>query len=125
MSDPRESPLTKAPIRRIDKPWGHEVLFAHTDRYAGKLLVIKKGHRLSLQYHQQKDEAFFVQSGKARIELETAAGEKSVVILEPGEALHLTPGTRHRTEALEDTVIFEVSTPELDDVVRLSDDYGR
>lgn len=125
MSDASAAPLAKAPIRRIDKPWGHEVLFAHTDRYAGKLLVIKQGHRLSLQYHQKKDEAFFVQSGRARIELESADGVKSVVILEPGEALHLTPGTRHRTEALEDTVIFEVSTPELDDVVRLSDDYGR
>jgi len=123
MSNP-SNPLEKVPVKRVDKPWGHELIFAHTERYAGKLLVIKAGHRLSRQYHQRKDEAFFVQSGRARVELETPEGEKSTVILEPGDALRLTPGIRHLTMALVDTVIFEVSTPELDDVVRLSDDYG-
>jgi mannose-6-phosphate isomerase-like protein (cupin superfamily) len=117
--------LDKATSKKIEKPWGHEILFAHTDRYAGKLLFIKKGHRLSLQYHVKKDEAFYVQTGRAQVDLETADGEKSCVILEPGDALRLVPGIRHRTAALEDTVIFEVSTAELDDVVRLSDDYGR
>src|SRR6185369_13683241 len=115
--------LAKATSKKIEKPWGHEILFAHTERYAGKLLFIKKGHRLSLQYHVKKDEAFYVQSGKAQVDLETADGEKACVILEPGDALRLVPGIRHRTAALEDTVIFEVSTAELDDVVRLSDDY--
>ena len=119
------NPLEKVPVRRVDKPWGHELIFAHTDRYAGKLLVIKAGHRLSRQYHQRKDEAFFVQSGRAQVELETPDGKKATVILEPGDALRLTPGIRHLTMAIVDTVIFEVSTPELDDVVRLSDDYGR
>lgn len=119
------NPLEKVPVRRVDKPWGHELIFAHTDRYAGKLLVIKAGHRLSRQYHQRKDEAFFVQSGRAQVELETPDGKKATVILEPGDALRLTPGIRHLTMAIIDTVIFEVSTPELDDVVRLSDDYGR
>jgi mannose-6-phosphate isomerase len=119
------SPLEKAEVRRVDKPWGHELIFAHTERYAGKLLFIKAGHRLSKQYHQRKDEAFFVQSGRAQVELETPDGECATVFLEPGDALRLTPGTRHLTMAVIDTVIFEVSTPELDDVVRLSDDYGR
>jgi mannose-6-phosphate isomerase len=124
MSNP-SNPLEKVPVKRVDKPWGHELIFAHTERYAGKLLVIKAGHRLSRQYHQRKDEAFFVQSGRAQVELETPDGEKATVILEPGDALRLTPGVRHLTMAVLDTVIFEVSTPELDDVVRLSDDYGR
>lgn len=117
--------LAKAPIKKTDKPWGHELLFVHTGHYAGKLLYIKQGHRLSHQYHMKKDEAFYLHTGKAQVDLETAAGEKSRVILEPGDALHLVPGIRHRTTAIEDTVIFEVSTAELDDVVRLSDDYGR
>lgn len=125
MVSPRPAPFEKSEVVRVDKPWGHELIFARTGRYAGKLLCIKRGHRLSKQYHRKKEESFFVQSGRARIELETPDGAAQVVILEPGEALHLVPGTRHRTEAVEDTVIFEVSTPELDDVVRISDDYGR
>lgn len=111
-------------IRRVPKPWGEEVIFAHTERYAGKLLVIRKGESLSLQYHAKKDETVYVYSGLLKVELE--AGEtREQVILKPGEARRFTPGTRHRMEALEDCVVFEVSTPELDDVVRLSDRYGR
>ncbi len=111
-------------MTRVDKPWGYELIFAHTDRYAGKVLFIKKGARLSYQYHEKKDEAFFIDEGKVEILLDGGAGEHTVV-LGRGESLHLPPGTKHRTMALEDTLIFEVSTPELDDVVRLSDDYGR
>ena len=125
VSQPLPFRLDKAEVIRVDKPWGHELIFAHTARYAGKLLCIRKGHRLSKQYHVRKEETFFLQAGRVRVELEAPDGTARVVILEPGEALHLVPGTRHRTEAMEESVIFEVSTPELDDVVRLSDDYGR
>jgi mannose-6-phosphate isomerase-like protein (cupin superfamily) len=112
-------------IVRKPKPWGREVWFAHTDRYAGKILEVKKGHRLSLQIHRQKMETQFLQKGKIKITIgqnETALEEK---ILNPGEKIDIPAGTIHRIEALEDSEIFEVSTPELDDVVKLADDYGR
>lgn len=111
-------------MRRVDKPWGHELWFALTDRYVGKLLVIEAGKRLSLQYHRHKDEAFYLQEGRLRFTRERD-GELIVEDLEPGAARHIPPGTRHRFEALERSVIFEVSTPEVDDVVRLEDDFGR
>ena len=111
--------------RKIEKPWGYELLWAHTPKYVGKIIFVKKGHRLSLQYHEHKDETMYVYSGKARIEI---SGEQSApvsTVFEPGQTIRLVPFTRHRVEALEDTTILEVSTPELEDVVRLSDDYGR
>jgi quercetin dioxygenase-like cupin family protein len=111
-------------MRRIDKPWGHELWFAHTDRYVGKLLVVEAGQRLSLQYHRVKDETIYVQEGRLRLTLERD-GELGVDDLGPGEARHIAPGTRHRFEALERCVLLEVSTPEVEDVVRLEDDYGR
>lgn len=111
-------------MQRIDKPWGHELLFAHTDRYAGKLLVIEAGKRLSLQYHRHKDEAFYVQEGVLRL-LREESGRMVEEILEAGSARHIPAGSRHRFEAVERCVLFEVSTPELDDVVRLEDDYDR
>ena len=111
-------------IRRVAKPWGEEVIFAHTERYAGKLLIIRKGESLSLQYHVKKDETVYVYSGILKVGLEATGGDEEM-ILQPGEARRFAPGTRHRLEALEDCVIFEVSTPELDDVVRLRDRYGR
>lgn len=111
-------------MRRIDKPWGHELLFVQTDRYVGKVLVIEAGQRLSLQYHRHKDEAFYLQDGRLRFTSDRD-GELAVEELGPGATRHLPAGTRHRFEALERCVIFEVSTPELDDVVRLDDDYGR
>jgi len=116
--------------RRIPKPWGEEILFAHTGRYAGKVLRVRKGESLSLQYHERKDEALYLFSGRIQVTLGApgdAQGQDPVEHqhLDPGEALHLPPGTRHRIEAIEDAILFEVSTPELDDVVRLEDRYGR
>jgi mannose-6-phosphate isomerase-like protein (cupin superfamily) len=111
-------------IDRVDKPWGYELRFVRTDRYAGKVLFIKAGSQLSLQYHEQKDEAFLVQSGQ--LELVLGAGEKQrVETLGANEAWHVEPGTVHRFRAVTDCLLFEVSTPELEDVVRLEDDYGR
>ncbi len=111
-------------MKHVDKPWGHEVWFAQTERYVGKILVIEAGKRLSLQYHRVKDESIYVQEGKLRLTLERD-GELEVEDLGPGEARHIPPGTRHRFEALERCVLCEVSTPEVDDVVRLEDDFGR
>ena len=111
-------------MTRVDKPWGYELRFVRTDRYAGKVLFITAGSQLSLQYHDKKDEAFFVQSGT--LELVLGAGkDQSVVTMRPGDSRHITPGTVHRFRAVTDTLLFEVSTPELEDVVRLEDDYGR
>jgi mannose-6-phosphate isomerase-like protein (cupin superfamily) len=112
--------------RRVDKPWGHELIWALTDVYCGKVLFVKAGHSLSLQFHREKDEAWLIQSGRARLEL-GEAGESVLneEIVGPGMAFHYAPGTVHRVTALEDTTILEVSTPHLDDVVRLEDAYGR
>ena len=113
-------------LEKVDKPWGHELIFAVTDRYAGKLLVVNAGESLSLQFHKVKDEAWYVLEGRAELEL-GAPGERVLVreVVGPGAAFRFQPGTVHRVRALEDTTIFEVSTPELDDVVRLEDRYGR
>ncbi|MBA3876406.1 MAG: cupin [Anaerolinea sp.] len=118
-------PVDATPPRRVDKPWGHELIWAQTDRYVGKLLVIETGKRLSLQYHEVKDEWIRVLSGRLRLVLETADGELSERVLEPGEGVHIAPGRRHRFEAVERAELVEVSTPELADVVRLADDFGR
>ena len=112
------------PLHRVEKPWGYELWWARTDRYVGKLIHIHKGHALSLQYHNRKDETIFVWAGK--ILFERQEGEALVAReMLPGEAVHVTPPTVHRMTALEDSDIFEVSTPETDDVVRLEDRYGR
>ncbi|MEO8570436.1 MAG: cupin domain-containing protein [Chloroflexota bacterium] len=111
--------------RRVDKPWGHELIWAHTDRYVGKILVIEAGARLSLQRHLVKDESILVRSGRLRLTLEDDAGELTVVELGAGDHRHVPTGRIHRYEAIERTELLEVSTPELDDVVRLEDDYGR
>src|SRR5262245_46905791 len=111
-------------MRRVDKPWGYELIWAHTERYVGKLLHINQGHKLSRQYHRQKDETFFVQQGELQLEVGEAAALRALT-LRPGESLHCPPGTVHRMVALSDVDIIEVSTPELDDVVRLEDAYGR
>jgi len=109
---------------KVDKPWGYELRFVRTDRYAGKLLFIKAGAQLSLQYHDVKDEAFFVQSGTLDLVLGRGAEQKTLR-LTAGESRHIPPGTVHRFRAVTDTLLFEVSTPELEDVVRIEDDYGR
>lgn len=111
--------------RRVEKPWGHELIWAHTDRYVGKKLVIRAGRRLSLQYHERKDESVYVVQGKLRLVLEDDDGEIRTCELGPGEAAHIRPGRRHRFEAVDDVELIEVSTPELDDVVRVEDDFGR
>jgi mannose-6-phosphate isomerase len=109
---------------RVEKPWGYELHWAKTERYVGKLIHVNRGHALSLQYHNQKDETIFLWSGKLLFEIEengTLVGRE----MSPGEAVHITPKTVHRMTAIEDADIFEVSTPELHDVVRLEDRYGR
>ena len=111
--------------RRVDKPWGHELIWAHTDRYVGKILVIETGKRLSLQRHLVKDESILVSSGRLRLVLEDDEGTVSVEELGPGEHRRVPTGRIHRYEAIERCTLIEVSTPELDDVVRLEDDYGR
>ena len=112
--------------KRVEKPWGYEVWWARTERYVGKLLHVRRGESLSLQYHRVKDETILVQSGLLRFETRRPdEGDLRVVDLGPGQVFHITPGTLHRMTALEDCDIAEVSTPELDDVVRLEDRYGR
>jgi mannose-6-phosphate isomerase-like protein (cupin superfamily) len=112
--------------RRVEKPWGWELIWAETDRYVGKLLFVSAGHSLSLQFHRHKDEAWYVESGRAELELGDAGqGALNAEVIGPGAAFRFSPGTVHRVTALEDTLIVEVSTPELDDVVRLEDRYGR
>jgi mannose-6-phosphate isomerase-like protein (cupin superfamily) len=110
---------------KTEKPWGYELLFALTPQYAGKLIFVSKGHRLSLQYHSKKDETMLIQQGKVLLEIGDETGNLKSVELNAGVSIHLLPMTRHRLKALEDTILFEVSTPELDDVIRLADDYGR
>jgi mannose-6-phosphate isomerase len=111
--------------RRVDKPWGHELIWAHTDAYVGKILVIEAGKRLSLQKHVVKDESILVSSGRLRLWLEDDAGEIRTEELGPGESRHVPTGRIHRYEAIERCELLEVSTPELDDVVRIEDDFGR
>jgi mannose-6-phosphate isomerase len=113
-------------LTKVDKPWGHELIFAVTDRYAGKLLVVNAGESLSLQFHKVKDEAWYVLEGRAELELGAAGeGDLRKEVIGPGAAFRFVPGTVHRLRAIEDTTILEVSTPELEDVVRLEDQYGR
>jgi quercetin dioxygenase-like cupin family protein len=111
-------------MRRVVKPWGYELIWAETPRYVGKILHITAGHRLSRQYHERKDETFLVQSGEMDLEIgrDTALTTHR---MRPLEAFHCPPGTVHRMIAVTDVDVVEVSTPELDDVVRLEDTYGR
>jgi mannose-6-phosphate isomerase len=111
--------------RTVDKPWGNELIWAETPRYVGKILHIKKGHSLSLQYHNVKDETVMVLSGKMRFEFYADGEAPQFRDLGPREPFHITPHLRHRMTALEDCDVVEVSTTELDDVVRLEDQYGR
>lgn len=111
--------------RRVDKPWGHELIWAHTDRYVGKILVIEAGQRLSLQVHERKDETILVISGRLRLHHAGPDGALTTTELGPGEHRRIPVGAVHRYEAIERCELVEVSTPELDDVIRLEDDYGR
>jgi mannose-6-phosphate isomerase-like protein (cupin superfamily) len=111
-------------MRRVDKPWGHEVIWAETERYVAKVLVIRQGQRLSRQYHERKDETFFVETGEMDLEIGDGPNLKTLR-LGPGQSFHCPPGTIHRMIGATDVRVFEVSTPDLDDVVRLEDAYGR
>jgi mannose-6-phosphate isomerase-like protein (cupin superfamily) len=109
----------------VKKPWGEEIWFAHTEKYAGKILVVKKGHRLSLQYHNKKDETFYIDKGILKITAGPKKGPLTTRILREGKSFHVPSKTIHRTEALTNSRIIEVSSPELWDIVRLDDDYQR
>jgi mannose-6-phosphate isomerase len=111
--------------RRVEKPWGWELIWAETHDYVGKLLFVRAGEALSLQYHEVKDESWLVHEGRARLELGEVGGELEAIEISPGDAFRYTPGTVHRLTALDDTLLVEVSTPHLDDVVRIDDRYGR
>jgi len=123
--------------RKTEKPWGYELLYAHTPKYVGKVIFVKKGHRLSLQYHKKKDESMYIYyhnkkdesmyiyEGKALLSIEGDDGRITSNTFVAGDCIRIPPMTRHRIEAVEDTTVLEVSTPELEDVVRVEDDYGR
>ena len=110
---------------RVDKPWGHELIWALTDRYVGKILFIEAGKRLSLQYHEEKDESIFVLEGRMVLHLEDSKGELQSSEMEQGDSHRIPVGARHRFAAIEDTRLVEVSSPEIEDVVRVEDDFGR
>lgn len=111
-------------MRKIEKPWGHELIWAETEKYVGKILHVKAGRSLSRQYHKVKEETLLVQFGE--MDLEVGTGEDMKLMrLFPGDVYHVKPGTVHRIIAASSLDVIEVSTPELDDVVRLQDDYGR
>jgi mannose-6-phosphate isomerase-like protein (cupin superfamily) len=112
-------------MRRVEKPWGYELIWAHTERYVGKILHINAGERLSLQFHRKKTETIMVSRGRMTFEFFRDGEAPTQRELGPGEPFHIDPGLRHRMIAIEDTDVLEVSTPELDDVVRLEDKYGR
>ena len=114
----------KSPVKRVPKPWGYEIIWAHTDRYVGKVLHIEAGHALSVQYHNRKDETIYLLSGEMKYWVKLG-DELEDVRLKQGDAFRITPGTVHYMEAITDCDILEASTPELDDVVRLEDRYGR
>lgn len=111
-------------IKRVEKPWGFELWWAQTEKYVGKTLHVKAGHRLSLQYHERKDETLHLQRGSILLLIDEGGGPTEVPMA-PGESRRIPPGTIHRIIALEDSDILEVSTPEVEDVVRLDDAYGR
>jgi mannose-6-phosphate isomerase-like protein (cupin superfamily) len=111
--------------RRVAKPWGYELWYALTDRYAGKILHVEAGHRLSLQFHERKDESSYLLSGRLKLIKGASADDLTELEIGPGHTWRNVPGEVHTIEALEDADVLEVSTPELDDVVRLSDRYGR
>jgi mannose-6-phosphate isomerase-like protein (cupin superfamily) len=112
-------------VKRVEKPWGYELIYAATERYCGKVLFIRAGEQLSLQFHKEKDETIYVQSGRVELEIGDPGKPIDTEVVGPGRAFHLAPGTVHRLRALDDTTILEVSTPEIEDVVRLEDRYGR
>ncbi len=116
--------MSHADYVKVEKPWGYELHWAKTDRYVGKILHVNAGHALSLQYHNRKEETILLWSGRLLFEIEKGS-ELARIEMKPLDRVHVAPKTVHRMTAIEDCDIFEVSTPELDDVVRLEDRYGR
>jgi mannose-6-phosphate isomerase len=112
-------------VVKVPKPWGHETIWARSDRYVGKILHINAGQELSVQYHNEKDETVYLLSGEISYRVQSDGGTLEDVRLKVGEAFRITPGTVHQMVGMTDCDVLEVSTPELDDVVRLSDRYGR
>ena len=111
--------------RRVEKPWGYELIWAEQQRYVGKILHIEQGQQLSYQYHRQKDETIHLLNGVLELQVANADGPRQTLRLQPGQSFHIVPGLRHRMTAIETCDVLEASTPELDDVVRLEDRYGR
>lgn len=119
-----QTPAAQRPIERVEKPWGYELIFAHTDRYVGKVIHITAGHQLSRQYHRAKDETLMVESGE--LDLQIGPGHAPETIrMRRRDVFRVMPGVIHRMVGVTDVDVIEVSTTELDDVVRLADDYGR
>jgi len=117
--------VLKRTTLHVDKPWGHEVIWADTELYVGKILHVNAGEALSLQYHREKDETVYVLSGYVRLEAGSSPENLETVELRAGDAMRMRPGTVHRMEAIEESDVLEASTPHLDDLVRLDDRYGR
>lgn len=114
-----------AEVRRVEKPWGYELIYAVTESYCGKLLFVRAGHALSLQYHVEKDETIYLDDGLAEVEIGPQGEQPVRELVRPGRSFRIEPGTVHRLRAIHDSLFLEVSTPHLDDVVRLEDSYGR
>jgi mannose-6-phosphate isomerase len=112
-------------MKIVEKPWGREIWVAHTDKYALKIIEVNKGTRSSLQYHVKKHEHIYVDAGCLQVEWENDTGGMEVLQLKPGDVIENKPGRKHRVTAIENVRLIEVSTPELDDVVRVEDDYKR
>jgi quercetin dioxygenase-like cupin family protein len=119
------SEVRKGVIKNVPKPWGYEIWWALTDRYVGKILHINKGHSLSYQYHNVKDETIYLQSGEMILEIEAGGKSRETIRLLPGDSMRIAPLTKHRMTAAEDCDVLEVSTPEVEDIIRLEDKYGR
>jgi len=112
-------------MKKIDKPWGYELIWAHTDAYVGKILHVEAGKRLSLQYHREKDETILIKTGRLLLESGPSQEDLSELEMNPGDSFHIKPGVVHRMTAVTDVDVVEVSTTQLDDVVRIQDDFGR
>lgn len=117
--------IERVTIQRTEKPWGYELLIARTEQYVGKILHVEAGHALSLQYHEEKDETIYLNQGEAVLHYHDPVGQLQRVAMQPGVSYHIPPHSVHRLEALTNCDFFEVSTTQLDDVVRLEDQYGR
>ena len=124
-AEPRPGTVRSVGDVRVDKPWGHELRFAITERYLGKVIHVNQGEALSLQYHEQKDETLLMTEGVMDLELAAADGEMATHRLSVGDCIRIVPGRMHRMEAVEDCEFFEVSSPEINDVIRVEDKYGR